>query len=848
LTTSAQTGVGTCILFFSSTTGVANNQLVSAANLPYGNYSASVGSFIANTSVSLMITATSVPAYVLANIASGTSISFFSPTTFTLAHFPVVPLSVSISCGLSSNLTDDGAGNLLLSGFPVGNINCTTGVCTINELIASGQAISASYSYASQAGRLLRQIPGTAINAAWYGYNLSNSNSTAALQAADTYAYNNRYSVEVPTLGTVKYPIKASAFKWMGAGVGANGVQPYIQWRPSVTFDLEPCIIADSTFQIFKDIYVGGPTNYSNNGTDILPVGTVNYAAAGDMTVYNNQMPYSSLATGVCAYWDGYHTIFDNCASNNTKVGLLLQSTAGHTKTTDCNFGPALFGIYIINNDESYSFVGGAFNGIIANVLLNDLLAAGHYGGIGGYTKFEEMDFYGALWAFLQVTCYTSPVPALGLYETVFINTGFEAVGEAYIKLLSTSKSGPITFVNVPGPDHPGSTGEGTNGIPSNWAQTNGQLQACMWFGTVSGFAYYGANNGGSITNVGAPGGANPFAYTIITAGSAGGQLFTDISSEIAFGGQNIKFVTASGSLVVNPQANYFYPSYVNSQSPPRYASMDILRIANNFAPQGNLILNPEVAANWTFQNGGTISVGSYSSFGTLPAITYSQPDLVQQLPLNINPNVIEFTAATSTLVGYEINFIGSPAVIPAPHNVGFHLWVYTDSSTPIVISFWLVGGGPASTLYNQNYTINAASGWTPVHVAGQNIPQNTSGTTYVAFRFYCPSIAIGSHIWLMNVMVHLDDWCAYTPYSGPTANEPLFLTGIPAAPTAISSPYTATQCGEVWIVGGTVTAISRVRGGVTLSYPITQTAIKVSAGDVVTVTQTGSTLYFAQQ
>lgn len=68
-----------------------------------------------------------------------------------------------------------------------------------------------------------------------------------------------------------------------------------------------------------------------------------------------------------------------------------------------------------------------------------------------------------------------------------------------------------------------------------------------------------------------------------------------------------------------------------------------------------------------------------------------------------------------------------------------------------------------------------------------------------------------------------------------------------PPNPSTITSPYTATLNGEVWIVGGTVTGITRVRGSVTLTYPITQTAVKVSAGDVVTVTQTGSTLYFAQ-
>jgi hypothetical protein len=96
--------------------------------------------------------------------------------------------------------------------------------------------------------------------------------------------------------------------------------------------------------------------------------------------------------------------------------------------------------------------------------------------------------------------------------------------------------------------------------------------------------------------------------------------------------------------------------------------------------------------------------------------------------------------------------------------------------------------------------------------------------------------------------MLSFDTIQPYAPYPGPTATAPLFLTGVPANPITITSPYTATQCGEVWIVGGTVTAISRVRGSVTLSYPITQTAIKVSAGDVVTVAQTGSTLYFAQQ
>jgi len=199
-----------------ATNSVTNNQQILVANYTTSGDGGG-GLFIWNSASTAThdFGMTFVPT---ANVSTVSSASIGtgdgSTTTFsgTLAHTSVIPKTFSIAAS-SQSASDSGniggAGPMQGSGGISGNINYATGAWTItfSTAPASGVAITASYSYASSAGRWLRVITNP-INLAWFGLvNNPSIDNTSALMAFNSYARNNpnqEYEIFLPN-GIISY-------------------------------------------------------------------------------------------------------------------------------------------------------------------------------------------------------------------------------------------------------------------------------------------------------------------------------------------------------------------------------------------------------------------------------------------------------------------------------------------------------------------------------------------------------------------------------------------------------------------------------------------------------------------
>lgn len=810
---------------------------------------------------------------------SGTSMTGTLSVPQANATKTVIPGSLQISVGLSSAITDNGAGYLMYGGMPIGTINYTTGAFAINPSslkyisygwstpisVTSGNAVTASYSYANSAGRLVRLFSSLAVDDAWWG-SAPNIDSTAAILAADAYAFTNKLSLFIGGADTkfVSYPLGLTSAIVFGAGSSANnGISNRLYWKPVVTVDLMPCLCPFQNNQTFKDIHIVGPTSYgrSNNvqvtgsvsagvltvtsgststfavgqmvvsglngvvpvgttivsgsgntwnlsnsfnassqtfstiATDITPLGTVTYGSFGDASIYSTLPAYNSIAVGVAGVWDGgtnSGAIFENVSVFNVKVGLVFSSGTGHTSFYRCQFA-GLFGLYPMNNGASQYFFGCSLGGILANILMTDLSTCG----LGANGAIYETDFYGACYVALAMTIGGTGTATIE--DFLFVDCGFEAVGEAGFRLLPTSVFGP-TFINCSGPGYPGSQAA-NNILPSNFTMSNGHAQYWIWAGTIGNFRYIGKWGNGywPIVTV-----SNQTTGVVITGGVSGilaAQQWPIGDDEYIFFGNKITRVNNSGAIRSGQVLNSKYPNFFNMFTLMDPVRKNVLAEAGSVLTKSNLILPPETTGNWSLGTGTTLSTVAYSSISGAPAIAYLPPDMIQEMGTAFN--VLEFTVASGDALSATINLVGTPVTVPHPRSVGYSFWALVMSSTNAPLQA-VLNGPSSNTMYVGPHSINNASGygaagWFKIWAYGENMYQYGSQSQTSPTDQYnsltlstTATITAGATILIAGLMVFLDEISAYNPNPGPSLSGELYLSNQTTATSATTGSASA--------------------------------------------------------
>jgi hypothetical protein len=806
ITTNAVTALMGFVILTSSTTGVANGQLISGTGIPQGT---TVASFVANTSITLSQA-------VVLEVSSGATLECFVPTTFTLSNMSStkggIPESVSIAAGLSANIIDDGAGNLLLSGVPIGTISLPTGACVINYLITSGQAITAAYSYASGTGRWLGQNSGL-INAAHFGARV-NVDSTAAILAALNYAkaslngsstISSQVVLNSNALGefyltsyTVTVPFGV-AFSSQSTLAQANIAFTSSAWQP----DLYPAIASPISVTGIKVQGANGIWATSSLAT-LATNGAINLTLLGDLSLYTTIPPYSAFAPGPVGIASAQtmggtgSPILTNCATSALKIGLLLDSDNGHAISSDSSWNGA-FGVFCNVNTANYEFFRGSITGALAGVLLGDASQDGGTSGFGGQSIFDMTEFDGMPYGFLQVHNAATTASGIGILSTVFINTGIEQIGEAFVRLLPNASFG-AEFINVNPPGNP-DTFSSEFSLPSEFTMSNGHGTFWAWCGFINGFKWnslaFGFNSSSGI-GWGFSAVSGVLQGNIITQGYLPGNTNNYQNSFSApmephdysfFGdiGVGLCIVNSSGTLLTNAQLGTRYPSFLHSASRLPEATKDILLYKRGLALDGNLVTPPETAANWIgLTSGNVVTVASYATtvadVSGFPAATTMPPAMV--LEVGSNPNVIQINTGTATSFFAELPFISE--VIAHPTNVGYRFWAFAPNSATITSRLSV---SSANTMYSQNIGLSEASGWVPVWGLGSNSFQNTaSGTdSYLDFQIFSGTLGVDEAVFLVGVMCHVNDSCGYNNYPGPNSIAPIGVsqyvnTALPAA------------------------------------------------------------------
>lgn len=830
--TSSDTPAGNTIAMLTS--GVTVGQVITGTNIPQNSLVQSI-----SAGVSVLFSR-----YLSGDLPVASTVTFSAPFTFTLPNTLIMPGTLQISAGLSGIITDDGAGNLLLGGLPIGSVNLSTGAGTINAVIANGQSVTAAYSYASTPGRWIRAFAGS-VNLLWFG-GVAGGACAAPLQAAINFAAahsnsgSNRFvAVVCPANQGSPYQL-AYSVNTGGANVNLrcnDGTAVFNLAYVTAMGDLYPAIILNTSVPEYISVTSTGSL-WSGNLSTLATNGAINTTTLGDLSLYTTSPPYSAFAPGPVGFAAGAtfsnsnKPQMHNCTTFGAlKFGYVINNGNGHNVTVDCNLFGALAGVYVQCNGQTYLFDRGGLTGTFCAVMFGDTLVSGSFGGIGGFTYFRGFDFGFCPYAFFQVHDSPVPVTQAGGLTTVFFDTaGGESIGEAFVRQLPNSQFGP-EFINVTGPSY----SSGFN-LPSQFTMSQGHGNFAFWCGFIQQFVWqgFGTISFGKSTVANALNGTLicqgylSNSYTGIQGVPLRPQDLTALGSPLnASGGiGGLVLVDNTGAVLTNAQLSSKYPNFLNSQSRSIDATKDLAQIASGILPAGNLIKNPEVQANWTGTN-TTVTVQSYASLLASPPAGFTSaqlaavlwaPDQNQQISpaLLTNPNVIVLTAGSSGNILASVPFLGNPSSIPHPINVGYDVWVFCGNGSNIAVNIALLVGSSTS-MYSINANLSINNGWFKIREYGSNAFQNSSAANdnYRTFQVSVTGIGAGNSIILMNPMVFANEISPYNPNPVPALRQALAFaeytvatlpTGMPSGSRAVVTDATAPTFLGALTGGGTVT------------------------------------------
>ena len=409
-----------------------------------------------------------------------------------------------------------------------------------------------------------------------------------------------------------------------------------------------------------------------------------------------------------------------------------------------------MIGVYCLLNSEDYYFTGGGINGAWAGVMFGTTPFAGHNGGIAA--SFFRVHFGFSPYAFYQTSDSSTSVANAGGADIHLYSCSLEQIGEAVIDELPSINGVTAFFM-----DRTAFTWATSKFVLPSSIVATPQAYA-FWFGNLSIFR--------SVLND-MPG----FTEFKTSPVNVNGKIaFLNVDSTQYGESQLDAFM---GSItIVTPSNNIDNRRYYSGRD---YLKRPEKAIKSNVNPSPNLLLNPEIASNWTL-NKITASIASLSSLrsGPLAGTKFSRQFYEE---LGQNPNAVVLTAKGS---GWNAK-------------LNFDAYPFNAGSGYPSISFWVVcanrtiplrarlDAGDFIYVYDGVVTMVNKNVATKVFGLGQRPADKSNGDNfYYSFETFLNAASAEDTIYIFGLMSSMIDTTPYNPYPGASIDGPLYLTTQP--------------------------------------------------------------------
>ncbi|GGH06736.1 hypothetical protein [Silvibacterium dinghuense] len=838
-----------------------------------------------------------------APLATGDGTSTYFTGTLTPGD-GILPTTIAISAGVT--ITDLGFGTLYGTGI-YGTINYTTGLWTLNfvqawsatttyisgnlvwyngaiwkayqdtvqgeanlnsipsipnngfwELVclttaaaaipSSGQAITASYTYASSAGRWVR-ICGGALDIRWYGATIS-SDIYEPLSRADYYAftYNPTFgkSVYVPAVGTfyLKTPVLFNSLRLHGDTNTYSSAGSEIKWIPSIgttAIDLLPALTFTNKFICEKLTILG---------SDVLPTvstlvssGWVIAEAVVTGSISGNTLTVSAVTSGALAVGQsisgagmapcplgqcaitalgtgtggtGTYTISGSAqtvasttiTSTNLpnyeafQAGTICVQANSQGVIRDCRIGQAKVGVWMNANGGHTYLEDTQVSGCMFNVFNI------------GYTNTQDYflqacDFTGAFWASMAFgragLSFSSNRSHFGFgpycifqfddSQYVYPNQtepGINYIAGTEIYFNDTSLEGPGEAVvyTLPfcDPQFVFRGLSGTNGYANYNLPTS--LVPEPWsyfFQFLGGLSVFDCDHNGGWDTSGDSAIAKCYIGETLAAGntvSTGWNTSLDIFQGSVVWGTPTQFSRAS---FVDYRANRTDTDFQRRTERLRLPSM---------AHTGNMTLDPENTANYTLHAGTTVAITPLATLLAGALSGYTVPREVYE-ECGPNPNVIciSCTAETGVVASLPVR---SDITWNTARALAMSGWFATSTYSGYVQVRAQNASAAYVDLFQSYSTTIPLSNETIGRYYGKGVTlSDMASTSLTTLQFSISSSVSGAYVlYIIAPMLTYDDFAPYNRFAGPTALAPQSCTNYALAnlPSAVEFSLGATS------------------------------------------------------
>lgn len=505
------------------------------------------------------------------------------------------------------------------------------------------------------------------------GQYTSGMDVTSYVVKADAFAYASGVSLSFPTGtggqgyrfgGTTTTQLYSRGLKgdllWT-SGVGGT----IFYWNPAITLNTTtaintPTLSTNNNLACIRMMSVSSAVDY------ICIIGAVNYNLATLVedgfwpanTPLATNPNYSNLGIGLVGFeWAGGSTgIMSGCAGKGLKHVVNLANNLGHIYFINCSFAGYVSVMVTDNNYDYYVFLGG-ISGVLAGWAGWD---SGYVGGIScryerchmGFCPMPIMHFHD------DTTLGNGGTSSYG-YDVMKSMCSFEQIGEAAI--FGGSEGEDSFWADNTETGYMSSNIAGSVGstwafiLPATFAPTAGTQLFHFRFGRLVGFQAmrggYGNDNYYDATN---SAGTTATRGKIVYATQLGGYYgqyclgYNPFMWSVVGGYQNVQIgdMTAATYSGVTSKVNFVpRPESTLGAFP---ATTGDLRRAYGFAAAPNLLVNPEVAANYTVFTNGVVSVSRLSTLLASGELLESQITPAFRQELGTNPWITKVTSSVA--------------------------------------------------------------------------------------------------------------------------------------------------------------------------------------------------------
>jgi hypothetical protein len=576
--------------------------------------------------------------------------------------------------------------------------------------------------------------------------------ATAAFQAANDAADAAGKALFIPSVPNGCYTITDTVTiscrhvfgetMWIDQGT-------LICWQPTVPTDMKPCF--DCTGYdgaVVQDVSITGPTHYDTS--TLYSDGIVSGAGLDNLNPALLNVPlYSSFADGVAGFGTSINgkVTFIRCSANDVKAALYLAGATGHCFSFGCDWGGGgtLFGVYCKINSEDYSFGWCNFNAAWAGILWGTTPYAGHNGGMDA--SYFKCHWAGNPYCFYQVDDSGIGASAANGYQVRMYDCALEAVKESVIRVLDMDNSSSTFML-----DRSGFGWENDESVclPPEIARPGQKQKYLFDFGrpALIKMNYDRISGGGSFTLSG------------MNVNARCARIYNDATDTASF--------DKNALLAIGPV------DYVNGPSTQRddrrafplddWVHRQEQQIGDAVARVPTVLLNPEIAGNWTATN-CTVTISTYSAVvaGILSGVPFPGQFYPELMSSRDAAAIVITPSATGWFAGLPCN----PNPFGAGNNsIAMSCWVATagaDRQIRVRLSWDLF-----VNTYDTTTTINGFNGAQKLWGVGYTGVDGGGNTLLKEFQVFDAGAGSTAPLVLFGVMVCKNDLAQYNPGQGP--------------------------------------------------------------------------------